>query len=623
MLDAFRRASQTWVIKILFGILVLAFGTWGIGDVIRIRAEQTPAIVVGNQNIPGSEIAEVFHRDVEQLAPAFGGKLSIDQARQIGLLQRSIDQMVGRSLLDQAAQTLWLEPDDETLRRTIAAVPAFQNQLKSFDKAAYQRALVRAGFTERQFVTLERNDIARERLTRLVAEGVVFPESAARALFSYHNEKRVADTVTFSADAMPAPARPEDSVLQDFHKAHAALFMAPEMRAVSAVIIRSADLAADIKVSDEDVDKAYQARLGEFQTSEKRSIQQVLFDDEAKAKAFAEAARQGKPFKEVAKAAGQEVAELGWVDRKDMPIETLADAAFGPSGPAVVGPVQSPLGWHVMSVSQVVAGKTRPLADVRGQLVLDLVKDEATNRLFALSTRLEDSVGSGAGMDEAAAAVNVKPLKLAAIDARGNGPDGKPPGNLPSAPEFLAAAFQTGQGSTGEVSGFKDGSGYFVVHVDKVTPAQQRPYDEVKDQVLAAWTREARIQEALRRAEAAAERVRQGEPLAAVARPLAVETGKPLLRDGEGQSPPSPLVAEMFKLPAVGGVAVVNGKDGAMVARLKTIIPADAGDPMFQQTRRQLAQAMSADLVQQYVGALEKDLGVKVNTAVIDQQFQK
>ena len=624
MLDAFRRASQTWFIKILFALLVLAFGSWGIGDVIRIRAEQTPAIVVGSENITAEELTEAFKRDVEQLAPAFGGKLSIEQAKQIGLLQRSITQMVGRSLLDQAAESLWLEPDDETLRKAIANVPAFQNQMNSFDKAVYQRALVRAGFSERQFVSLERHDMARERLTRLVGEGVTFPQQAAQALFSYHNEKRVAETVTFTADAMPAPAKPDDAALQDFYKAHASLFMAPELRALSAVVIRAADVSGDIKIPDQDVEKAYQARMGEFQTTEKRSIQQVLFDDQAKAQAFADGARQAKSFKEAAKAAGQEVADLGWVDRKDMSIESLAVAAFAPAGPAVVGPVQSPLGWHVMAVSQVVPGVTRPLADVRSQIVLDLSKDEATNRLYTLSTRLEDSVGAGAGIDEAAAAVNVKPLRVAAVDDHGRGPDGKPPADLPSAPEFIAAAFQAAQGATGEVTGFKDGSGYFVIHVDKVTAAQQRPFDEVKEQVLAAWTRDARNQQALREAEAAAERLRKGEALAAVARaPLSVETTKPLLRGGDGQTPPSPLVAELFKLGHVGDVAVVTVKDGAMVARLKTVIAADPNDPALQQMRSQLAQSMASDLVQQYVGALEKDLGVHINTAVIDEQIQK
>lgn len=623
MLDAFRRASQTWFIKILFAILVLAFSSWGIGDVIRIRAEQTPAIVVGNENITGTEVSDIFRRDVEQLAPAFGGKLSLEQAKQIGLLQRSITQIVGRSLLDQAANTLWLEPDDETLRKAIAAVPAFQNQTAGFDKMMFERALLRAGFTERQFISLERHDIARERLTRLVGQGVAFPEQAAQALYAYHSEKRVAETVTFAADAVPAPAKPDDTVLEDYYKAHQAQFMAPETRALSAVVIRTADLAGDIKVSDEDVEKAYQARLGEFQTTEKRSVQQVLFDDQAKAQAFATAARQSKSFQEAAKAAGQDPADLGWVDRNDMPIAALADAVFGTPGPAVVGPVQSPLGWHVMSVSQVVAGKTRALADVKSQIVLDLVKDEATNRLYNLSTRLEDSIGAGAGIDEAAAAVNAKPLRLASVDDHGNGPDGKPPADMPSAAEFRTAAFQIAAGSTGEVTAFKDGSGYFVIHVDQVTAAQPRPYAEVKAQVLAAWSREARQQEAQRQAETAAGRVRKGEALAAVAKPLTVETGKPLLRGGDGQTAPPPLVTEMFKLAQVGDVAVVATKDGAMLARLKSIIPADAKSPEFAQMRQQMAQGLAADLVQQYVAALEKDLGVHINAAVIDEQFQK
>jgi len=338
MLESFRKASQSWFIKILFALLILSFGVWGIGDVVRDRVETQPAITVGNQSIPAAEVADEFHRDTERLSAMFGGKLTTEQAKQFGLLQRTIEQMVNRALLDQAASDLRLGVDEDTLRRIIASTPAFQNELHVFDKNIYQRVLIRAGLTERQFVAMEKSDIAREQISQMVAGGLKAPDIMADPLYRYRQESRVAEFVTFPADKMPAPAKPDDSVLRQFHQGHAALFMSPELRGITALIVRTADVASDIKIPDSDVEKAYQVRQAEFQTPETRNIQQVLFDDAAKAKAFVEAAQQNKDFAGAAKASGADVSDLGWVDRKGIPLPALADAAFGTNGPGIVGP---------------------------------------------------------------------------------------------------------------------------------------------------------------------------------------------------------------------------------------------------------------------------------------------
>lgn len=627
MLDSFRKASQSWFIKILFALLILSFGVWGIGDVVRERAELQPAITVGKQSIPATEVADEFRRDTERLASVFGGKLTSEQARQFGLLQRTVEQIVNRTLVDQAGENLGLGVDENTLRRIIADIPAFQNELHAFDKNVYQRALIRAGLTERQFIAMEKGDIAREQIGQMISSGLKAPNLMADPLYRYRQESRVAETITFPADKMPAPAKPDDATLGQYHQSHSALFMSPELRGVTALLVRTADVASDIKFSDSDIEKAYQVRQAEFQTPETRNIQQVLFEDAEKAKVFAATAKQpGQDFAAAAKAAGTDVADLGWVDSKGVPLPALADAAFGTTGPGIVGPVESPLGWHVLKISQVVPGKTRPLSDVKSQIVQDLVKDEATNRLYALSTKIEDAIGSGASIEEAANTLNLKPIKAAAIDEQGNGPDGKPAAGVPLIPGFLAKVFQTSQGTTTEVTQLDDSSGYFVLHVDSVAPPALKPFDQVKDQVLAAWTQDQREQAARHQAEAAAERVKNGEAMAAVAGPYKVETTKPFLRASEDkQSVPPLLAAEMFKQPKAGGVSVVAAQGGTILARLSSIVPADpkAQADQFNRARDQLSQTLANDIMQQYLMALRADIGVHINNGAIEAQFQK
>src|SRR5579859_5850082 len=114
MLDSFRKASDTWIVKILFAILILSFGIWGIGDVVRQNIVSSPAIVVGERDFSGQDVSDRFRRDVERMSSMFGNKLTTEQARQLGLLQQTVNRIVDGALLDEAASKLRLGVDDET-----------------------------------------------------------------------------------------------------------------------------------------------------------------------------------------------------------------------------------------------------------------------------------------------------------------------------------------------------------------------------------------------------------------------------------------------------------------------------------------------------------------------------
>jgi len=623
MLESFRNASQTWIIKILFAFLILSFGIWGVGDVIRERVAAQPAISVGDKEFTGPEVAERFRRDVDRMSSMFGSKLSVEQAMQFGLLQQTVQRLVDAALLDQAAARQHLGVDDETLRRTIAEIPAFQSQLKMFDKMTYQRVLSSMNMTERQFLRIEKDDLARNILIKEITNGVVAPASLAAPVYRYQSEKRVAEYVVIAADKMANPPAPDQAVLQKYYDEHKLLFQQPELRSVTALVVHAADLAATIHPSEEEIQKAYQARLGEFQTPEKRSVEQLLFPDEAAAKAFLDKAKDAKDLAAAAKEAGVTLTDLGSVTKADMPIAELADAAFSAPIGSLAGPVQSPLGWHLLRAKAMVAGQTRPLSDVKDQIASALVKDETTNLLYSLSTKLEDSIGGGNDVLETAKSIGVKPIILTSIDDHGRDADGKPLLSPALTPAILATIFQTVQGGTSDVIALPGNDGYYVVHVDKVTPSLVRPFEQVKGAILAAWQTEQRSLAAKQQAETAITRLIKGESLAALAGPLKIETTKPFPRAGGTAGVPPQLAAEMFRLPSVGAVAVVANGPDTLVARLKEIQGAEAEGAGFDAARNDVSQGIADDLMQEYVAALKKQYGATVNMAVINQQFAK
>jgi peptidyl-prolyl cis-trans isomerase D len=623
MLESFRKASSSWPIKILFGILVLAFGGfWGIGglgDLVMNRSATQPAIKVGDISIAAPQVADEFRRSVEQMQPMFGGKLSLDQARQIGLLDRTIEQLVSRSLLDQAARDLDIVVDDDTLRAAVAAIPAFQDdQTRSFDKDRYQAILQRSGITEPQFLAIEREGLARNILVQAIGGGIRAPAALVNPLFLYGEEKRIGDTIRFDAGTMKTPSMPDESVLKAFIEAHKAQFAEPEMRGLTAIIVTVADLANGAKPSEADIQQAYKTRQAEFVTPEKRAVSQVLFNDQASAQAFLDSVKAGKPFNT---AAGDRLDDLGAVSRDDLPLPQLADAIFGAAGPGLIGPVQTSLGWHVLSVSKIMPEHTDALADVRDKVVADLTKDSATKQIYDVSNKIEDSIGSGASIEETANSLGLKTVKIAAIDHSGKGPDGKPVPGVPQSNAFLNAAFQTDKGATSEVTPIENDGGYFVVRVDSIAAAALKPYESIKDQAFSAWAQQQREDAAYQQAVAAAERVKKGESLAQIAGSAKIESTAPLTRDGA--DPKAALVAaELFRLKP-GEAAPIRSEGGSAVVVLKSIVAADPKQDQasYDKVSRAIGQSLSQGLIDQYLVALQRKYPVTVNKTLIASQF--
>lgn len=630
MLDALRKSTKSWVIKILFALLILSFAVWGVGDMVRINVASSPAITVGDVEIPATQVAQEFNRQVRQLQAALGGAIDADQARQLGLLENTIDGMVVRALLDQAADDLGLMADDDALRRSIAAVPAFRNQLGQFDPNTFRQALASAGLSEQAFLAMERRNLVRGQIVEALSGGISPPEAMVAPVFAYRQEDRTAEIIRLRADKVTAPPPPDETGLRQYYEKNSSRFMAPEYRGVTVLQIRPSDVAGEITINDEMVAEAYEQRINEFQDSERRNVQQILFENEEQAKRAGEMRKDGKDFATIARSVGNkplEIINLGWVEKSSL-LPEMAEVIFSLPAKSVSEPFKSPLGWHMFNLVEAMPGKTRPLEEVKDQLKQDLVNEKAIDHLYELANKVDDALASGASMEETARELNLKAEKIEAIDPQGMTPKGEPAPAAPQSETFRSVAFSTPQGSESQLTEM-DGNAYFVVRVDSVTPPALKPFEAVRDEVAAAWQAERRQAIAEEQAKAAAERLGQGEPAEKVAASFGAEaaTTEPFTREGTtARDLPPELIGKLFQA-TVGQAAhaAAGAGGGAIAARLVSIDPADPKEDAaaLEQLRQQVGQALSGDLVDQYVASLRGKYRVSINRKIIEDQFDR
>lgn len=617
MLESLRNSAKSPVMKGLLILLAVGFAGWGVNDVVTATASRTPAIQVGGIEVAPERVAEDYQRELRRLQEMFGGSLTDEQARQVGVLDRTIQQIVSRALLDQAAQDLGMVAHMDSLRREIASNPAFHNAQGKFDAEAFRTALARAGYSEGNFLAIARLDMVRSQIASAVTGGIAAPSTLVAPLHRYHGERRVAETVLFETERMPAPKLPDDAALAEFHKANPDRFMAPEYRTVSVLTIRPGDVGGNVVISDQMVAEAYEQRLDEFVEGERRNVQQILFPDEAAARQAIEAARAGKSFEEVAKAASHEVGSLGWVERQGLPAE-FAEPVFALPAQGISEPLQSPLGWHVFRVTGLAEGRTRPLAELRDQIRQDLAAEKALDLVYELGNQVQDALAGGATLEEAAQRFKVGFAK-AEIDQRGRTRQGQPADALPQSDTFLATAFATEQGRDSELTEL-DAGGYFLVHVDTVTPPALKPFETIKDEVAKAWIADQRAHAARQTAEAAAAKLKDGAPLAQLAAEAKgkVSVTQPLAREGGDEALPREVVERLFAM-SPGEAVTAPVATGTLLAVLKEVVPAaPAEGDAVKALSRQAGQAIAADILDQYLAALTAEHGVTVNRKVIE-----
>ncbi|MEK7246708.1 MAG: SurA N-terminal domain-containing protein, partial [Pseudomonadota bacterium] len=625
---AIRKRSGSIVVKILFGLLILSFGVWGIGDFLTPKAQDKIVATVGEASISAVDLERQAETEIRRMRELLGARFDREQARALGLYNAVLAQMIQEAVLDQAALRAGLVITDAALRAEIEATPTFRGALGTFDRARFQQFLQAAGFSETAYISLLKRAILRDVLIEAALVPVTPPKAATAVLYRERGEKRTAEAVLVKDTAQTAPVAPGEDEIAAFHQANAQRFTAPEYRAVTLARMDVDDIAREIAVSEDDLKQAFEARAADFDLPERRRLKQMVFRDEEPAKRGAEALARGADFATVARDEAKmdpAAIELGALARDQIPAD-LADPVFSLAAGGITAPLKSPVGWHIVKVVAVEPPQKRTLSDVREALAKDVARDKALDGLVGLANRFEDALGGGAPLEAAAAAIGIRVIKVQALDTRGNGPDGKPIAaeGLPKLDLLAQIAFATAEGTESPLAEMGE-NGYFALRVDKITPPALKPLADVRGEVLAAWRAQKLSELAKAEAEALAQDARAGESLKAAAekRKLSASEFAPVGRDGGGVLPP-PAAAALFGLAQSGEIAVARTAEGYHVVRLGLVHAADPAQDAdgLGKIAQALAKDIGNDLQAAFQNALRREIPVKIRESNLDRIFR-
>lgn len=614
MLQAMRSGAKSPIMKFFLLFLAGGFALWGIGDgSTGLIGGSDKAISAGDQSVSPREVAIEFDRTRRTYLP----NTTTAEAMQGGLLNDVIGTMSREVLFRAENEDLGLTVTRAMQRDAIANEASFQDEFGQFSEGRFLQALAGAGFTEQEYLNRVDGVLQRQQLMTAVSQGLRYDSALANVVAAHEMEKRTVKLSSFPVRP-ESIATPDDATIDSFFQENKPSYDAPQLRSAKIGSLSAAIIAEEITISDNEIRAAFDNRLDEFSTPETRSIRQMVFDDAATANAALDRLNNGEGFAAVA------ASMLEWTDA-DTNLGTVTEAsldgalvgpAFAAEAGAVVGPVQTAFGFHLLSIDTITAGGVTQLDDVREQIISTLRGEQAINLLYDRVNMLEDALGSGATIEEAIKKAGGRLDIATDIDRQGQTIDGMPAagqvGELLQDGAILELIWDS---ELNEVSVIQEGSDdmFFVVNVSTETEPRERRLDEVRAQVISDYKRVEAVKSARAAAEAVAATADGDQDTAPV--PAFRRNGIGLDHEAAG------LIARAAFEQNSGDIQVIETGREAIAVRTIDIIPAT--DEELKDTSDLVLSVMNSalrdDLTNLLLVSLSKKHDLQLNVPAVQQ----
>ena len=621
MLSGMRKAQQGWlgkiIVTIMFGFLILSFGIWGIGDIFRITHREVVAST-GSSDITTLAYREAFQNELQRLSAQSRHNVTTAQALAAGLDRQVLSGLLSDAALDQKAHQLGLALSDATIAQAVFSDPVFKGPDGNFDPARFNEALRQSGYTEASFLREQRGLYLRRQLGEALAGNPPIPSIMLDALHRFGAETRSVDYIVLPPSAVGEIAPPDDAALNAFYEGRKAEFASPEYRSLVLLALDPKTLARPETITESEARAEYdKEKATRFTTAEKRTIERIPYKNAADAQADAAKLAAGTSFDEVASARGLsgEDLSLGTTTKDALDDPKLAEAAFSLAQNVPSGVVDTKFGPVILRVTAIEPATVKSFEEVLPLLRLELATARAKTSLRDLRDKIEDQRASAKPVAEIATALDLPVLKIDAVDASGDGKDGKPVAGIPDKDTVLRAAFQAEIGGDNDAVSLRDG-GYLWFDVTNIERAHDRSLSEVKDEVVKAWTVDQRSLALAKKAADLVKRIDGGTPISDIGAENKLEVNSV---DGVTRSstPPglSPAAVNSIFGVKAGGAGYALGADGAsrIVFKVKSAILPAADQSQAAALSPRLKTAVEDDMLQAYVQKLEGDLGTSID----------
>lgn len=481
--------QETWLSKFILILTALSFmSLFGVSGYMGSVGKNRPVIKVDNYEVMQNEISQRLEQQMQMAKGLFGDNLDINDNIRNAMLQGIVQKALTDTIIRRTADDLNISISDNLVRKIIYSQAEFMDADGQFNLQKLRRVLAASGWTEKRYIDSLKLDVIKQQLIQNPVDNINVPKVLAEYLTKVENQKKVFKYVKVDPEKMSIDRKISQDEIEQYYEDFNSEFVAPEERDVSFIILSTDDIAAKITPSEDDIETYYNENLNQFETPETRKVLQMVFNSQEDADKANALLKAGEDFYAVAsKLAKQDKAatDLGYVS-EDMLIADMSGPVFSAKNGAVLGPVKSEMGWHIMKVTDIKAGSKMNKDQAKAKIIATLKKDRAYDEAYEISTSIEDKIGAGASLADIAKEMNVR-----IYDVKGLTEDGKAKSEpkayagLLKSNDFVDTAFSYNVDEVSQV--VETDEGFMVMKVNKIVDSHPKSIEEVKGEIEALW----------------------------------------------------------------------------------------------------------------------------------------
>jgi len=582
--------------------------------------------VVGDERIDASELTVSAGNMLEQMRqqnPTRTMQVLVAQ----GGFDRVLDQLLQRTAVAEFARVSGMRAGKRLVDSELRQMAAFRGADGNFDENAFRAALAQRGLTEALVrEDLESGLLARQLLTP-IAFSPVLPQSFARQYASLLRERREGAVAMLPSTAFAPTGNPTEAQLQAFYRESSSRFVRPERRVIRFATFGDEALGTLAAPTAAQIQQRYQRDRADYAAIERRTFTQLVVPTQAAAQAIVTEVRAGKALDAAAREKGLATASIGPATQAELTTNAsaaVAQAAFAAQSGAIATPARGGLGWYVLRVDAIDSRPARTLEQARDEIAEALATEQRRAALDDLTADIEERFDNGESLADVARELKLELTSTAPATADGRiyRQQGA------TVPEQLAPVLEVAfdmEEEQPQLAVLVPGQSFVIFDVPDITLSATAPLAEIRDDATALWRRDQGAKAAKAAADRIEARVRRGTPLAAAVaaeqRTLPAPQPVDLTREQlarQGQVPPS--LALFFSM-AAGTVKKLEAADdgGWYVVELAEIEAGEvtANDELVFATAQQLGRVSGEEYVQQFVGAIQSEVGIERNETAI------
>jgi peptidyl-prolyl cis-trans isomerase D len=424
MLNIIRDKARSWVVKVIFLIIMVVFVFWGVGSFNS--AGSGGAAVVNGESISLRDYEKAL-RAVGESERRNNPDIFKDEAVFRQFKRTVLTEMILSLLRRQEAARIGLTVSDYELKEYIHTFPVFHDAEGKFDPERYKTILEANSINPAEFESDNRKALLESKFIRCLGLSARFAEAEIKQLFRFSLEKRKAGYVLFRPDDYRDRVVVDEEAIAGRYEKNKESLREPLLLSLDYLRLTPALLAGNYTPQEAEIEAFYKNSPDNFTRPASYTASHIFLAAPPEGSMEPDAGKKIDEAREMAEKlvvrlkAGEDFAALAREYSQDPdsapgggllpPLEAGQsyaeefDRAAGALEPGrISGVVRTRYGFHIIRLENRTEAAVLPLDEVREDIRAALALEKADDDFSNAEKKAEDALAAGTSLEDAAAA---------------------------------------------------------------------------------------------------------------------------------------------------------------------------------------------------------------------------